>query len=64
LRRRGPTVIDDLQGDLRELSRTHVESFEERVHLVERDVRRLTEHEIVVTEITVRRYVKVKGGDE
>jgi hypothetical protein len=60
----GPSIIDDLQDDLRELSQTQVESFEERVHLVERDVRRLTEHEIVVTEITVRRYVKVESGNE
>ncbi len=63
LRDHRPSVIDDLQDDLRELSQTDVESFEERAHLIERDVKRLTEHEIVVTEISVRRYVKVRNDD-
>lgn len=59
-----PKILNDVRGDLQEFPSSRIESFEERLHLVERDVTRLTEHEIVVSEITVRRYVKVKDGDE
>jgi hypothetical protein len=63
LQAQSPKVVEDVRGDLRELPPSKVEPFEERLHLVERDVERLNDHEIVVTEISVRRYVKVKKNE-
>ncbi|MFI5070672.1 MAG: hypothetical protein ACHP8A_07265 [Terriglobales bacterium] len=63
LQAQSPKVVEDVRGDLRELPPSSVESFEERLHLVERDVERLTDHEIVVSEISVRRYVRVKKNE-
>ncbi|HXN50427.1 MAG TPA: hypothetical protein VN943_00720 [Candidatus Acidoferrum sp.] len=60
LQSQGSRLAPDLASDLRDLPQSHAESFEERVRLVERDVKRISDHEIVITEITVRRYTKVK----
>jgi len=63
LQEQTPKVVEDVRGDLQELPPSSVETFEERMHLVERDVERLTDHEIVVSEISVRRYVRVKKNE-
>ena len=53
----------DVREDILELAKPHTDSFEERISLVERDVRRLSEDEIVVTEIKVSHYVRVRDKE-
>jgi hypothetical protein len=47
------------ETDIRALPGALADDYEERIHLIKRDVRRLANNEIQVKEVTVIRYVKV-----
>lgn len=57
---RARQAIAAVQDDLSEFVRSSEEPADERLHLVERDVERLSESEVIVTDIVVRHYVRTK----
>ncbi|MGH9686296.1 MAG: hypothetical protein ACRD5K_04295 [Candidatus Acidiferrales bacterium] len=57
-RERALATTSELRKDLREFPSSPQEPFENRLELVERDIERLSRNEIIITNISVRKYIQ------